>query len=211
MFDKRLLIVPALVVSTVVVGTIYLSSDKNASQLSVFADPVSYSVTIDVDHPLLPTQDETMYAFRLHNAGAYGALKAPSSEAIKTLPEGHAGYVFSFTSPNQSFFSVKVKEGGSTDYEIGGVKRTLWGIPHPTKVKLVYNDGGKNLTANTLPYPANNWQEQQTEGEVLQNGDKSISYAIKDPSVATTSWDTSINTGSGTIYVRSMTIEYTCS
>ncbi|MBO6285128.1 MAG: hypothetical protein J6O18_02295 [Bacilli bacterium] len=205
MFDKRLLIVPALVVSTVVVGTIYLSSDKNASQLTVSADPVSYSVTIDVDHPLLPTQDKTMYAFKLHNAGAYGALNAPSSEAIKTLPEGHAGYVFSFTTQSRTFFSMKIRGGEYTDYEIGGVKQTLWGIPHPTKVQLVYKGA---VTVNTTPYPGNNWEKTvQT-----QNGDTTVSYTIKDSSVTTTSWDTSIeNDNGGTIYVRSMTIEYTCS
>ena len=209
MFDKRVLIVPALVVSTVVAGTIYLSSDKNTSQLSVSADPVSYSVTIDVNNPLLRTQSDTVYAFRLHNAGAYSALKAPNSEAISTtnLPEKYKDYLFSFTTQSRTFFSMKITGGEYTDYEIGGVKQTLWGIPHPTKVQLVYNDDGKNLTANTVPYPSDNWKKT----EDLQNGDKSISYTIINSSRATTSWDTSIDAEmGGTIYVRSMTIEYTC-
>ncbi len=211
MFDKRLLIVPALVVSTVVVGTIYLCSDKNTSQLAASADPVSYSVTIDVNHPLLPTKSDTNYAFRLHNDGAYSALYVPQVGTLSTtLPAGYEGYVFSFTAQNNTYFEVRTKIWESTDY-VEGVK--LWGIPNPTKVELVYNDAGENLTLNAVPYPSNKWGTRQTEQ--VKNGGKTdtrISYTVKDSSVASTSWSTSIATaGLHTIYVRSMTIWYTCS
>ena len=55
MFDKRLLIVPTLVVSIVVAGTIYLSSDQKASPLATEAASIQYSATIDVAHPLYAT------------------------------------------------------------------------------------------------------------------------------------------------------------
>lgn len=212
MFNKRLLIVPALVVSTVVVGTIYLSSDKNPSQLTVSAGIASYSVTIDVNHPLLPAQDKTNYPFRLHNTGAYSALYVSKSGALSTtLPAGYEDYVFSFTTDDDSYFQMRTKNWESTDY-VEDVKQTLWGIPNPTKVELVYNDAGENLTLNAVPYPSSKWGTQQTEQ--VKNGDKTdtrISYTDNDPSVASASWSTSIATaGLHTIYVRSMTVWYTC-
>ena len=212
MFDKRLLIVPALVVSTVVGGAIYMSADKK-TQLAVSADPVLYSATIDVDHPLLPTQYKTTYAFKLNNPGAYGAFKVTESTAISTdLPKDKKEYAFSWTAFDRSCFQIIIKVWKETYYEIDGVGETLWGIPNPTKVELIYNDAGNNLAVDTKPLYGSNWGNEQIVN--LPNGDKSISYTVIDPSVASTYWSTCINTdtsGGGTIYVRSMTIWYTCS
>lgn len=206
MFDKRLLIVPTLVVSTVVAGTIYLSLDKNTSQLAASANPVSYSATIDVSHPLYATNSSDYFAFGLHNVGAYGGLRPNNGGTLSTsLPAGYENYAFSWTAPASKSFQIYI-ENWDMKCEIGGVDHTLWGIPCAYKVELVYNKGGASYSVNAIPYY--NWSKKSEVVDPKTN-DVTVTYEDTNSSGDNTYWSVSMS-ASGTIYIRSMTIWYLC-
>ena len=207
MFDKRLLIVSALVVSTVVAGTIYLSLDKNASQLAVSAGPVSYSTTIDVNHPLYATDSSDYFAFGLHNAGAYGGFRPVEGGTLGfNLPDGYEDYAFSWTAPGSKYFQIFIKNW-DMKCRIGGVEHTLWGIPGAYKVELVYNKGGASYSVNGIPYY--NWAKKSEVVDPVTK-DVTVTYEDTNSSGDNTYWSVSMSESS-TMYVRSMTIWYTCS
>ncbi len=207
MFDKRLLIVPALVVSIVVAGTIYLSSDQKASPLATEAASIQYSATIDVAHPLYATDSKDYYAFGLHNAGAYGGLRPYDGTLSTSLPAGYKNYAFSWTASASKPFNIYI-ENWSVECKVGGAGEvsTLWGIPNARKVELVYNKGGGSYSVNARPI--GNWSKKSEETDPKTN-DVTVTYEDDNSPGDNSSWSVSMS-ASSTIYIRSMTIWYLC-
>lgn len=185
------------------------------ANISAFADnnpSNEYTTTINKSNGLrVSDNNETKYVFKLHdNSDELGFFYITKPEWTKFNLDGdYSDCLFSWSNPNgtSSYFSVDLVVREETTYNkalIDGKYYNTRGFPGAYRITTVYKESSPGLNFKTIPDYG--WTLKSKE----QDGDLITAVAEKNPSGSYYDamdwclWEV------GTIYIKSITIEYTC-
>ena len=186
----------------------------NNRSFEVFAQgntPNHYTAVIDSSNRLKATDQSDRYAFQLHGNDEYGCFYL-ASYWFEINPKGkYSDYIMSWTKPsdtNASYFQIFVCDRGEelpNLYEVDGKEYYLRGFPGAYKVTTVYSLSDPNLDVQ-LRGNVGGWQQTSR----VVDGDLITEVTEKESGSSSSRFDW-ILWDTGTIYIKSIKIEYTCS
>ena len=192
------------------IATVFVSKD-NTQAFAGENTPSTYTATIDKDNRLVAYGMSDSFAFRLHDSEEYGYFVTSAPAWLDRNPTGdYADYAFSWNNTDGStyYFEIQLKDRGENYPEtVEGKSRFLRGFPGATKITTIYSKSVDTLQINRA-YPGTGWTQSAEESI----GDNLYKIVATKKSGQTEysqlmSWSTK---SIGTLYVKSITIEYMC-
>lgn len=211
MNKKTVLLLGLTATTTMAAVGVALLGDKEVNQRAFAQDvePGRYVAVIDANNRIKTTSDSDRYGFRLHNGEEYGLFYTQVGERLDISPTGaYSDYAFAWDNPDgtSKYCEIFFRDfGNSRSYEIDGKVRALRGFPGIKKVTTVYKNPSNIRVDNTRPSSA--W------GLTTETDEKTglITEVTTAPAnLGTTDGITWCSREVGTIYIKSITIEYTC-
>ena len=212
MNKKTVLLLGLTATTTMAAVGVALLSDKEVNQRAFAQDPEpgTYVAVIDANNRLKTTGDVDRYGFRLHNGEEYGYLYSSEGERLDINPTGvYSDYAFAWNNPDgqpkycQIFFR---NLGDTRTYEVDGKDRALRGFPGIKKVTTVYINPSNIKVDDTQPTSAWGYTTETDEETGLIT-----EIATAPANIGAVDYTLWCTRSVGTIYIKSITIEYTCS
>ena len=182
----------------------------NKDNIKAFAEdvaPGNYTAVIDSNNRLKTTNFDQRYAFQLHNGSEYGYFTG-RTDWLNINPTGvYSDYAFSWRRPaNQSdnFFMIQLVTNDKS-YIVEGKSCLLRGFPGAYRITTVYSESSDNLDFDVCP--TYGW----TTKSLSKSGD--LITAVAEKNVGATKYSSNMDwclREEGTIYIKSITIEYYC-
>ena len=212
MKSKRVLIglsVGALMAS--VAATIFAGN----ADVRTYAEPIepgNYSAEISSSNRLKTTSDSGWYGIRLHGGQEYGFFYVSDVSWLDLNPTGeYSDYAFSWTKPGPEgnrYFEITLGALEESSYyrtTIDGKQHYVRGFPGAYRITTVYSESSSNLDVRVCPSSGWTLKSKTTEGNLItavaEKNNDDDNYSKK---MTWTLWD------EGTIYIKSITIDYTC-
>ncbi len=211
MNKKTVLLLGLTATTTMAAVGVALLGDKEVNQRAFAqdAEPGRYVAVIDANNRLRPTGDTDRYGFRLHNGEEYGYFYSSDGERLDINPTGaYSDYAFAWDNPDgtSKYCEIFFRDFGNTrTYEIDGKVRALRGFPGIKKVTTVYLNPSNIRVDDTRPTTAWGFTTETDEKTGLIT-----EIATAPENLGTIDYTTWTTRSVGTIYIKSITIEYTC-
>lgn len=212
MNKKRLTLGITFTVLMAATLSVTLLNNTTFKVLAQNGQPQNYVASIDKDNRLKPGTNAGRFGFKLHGSEEYGFFHASSPEWININPTGeYSDYAFSWTNTDGSskYFEIKLAERPETSYyqeTIDGKSRYLRGFPGANKITTVFYNPNKLSFDESEPYSG--WSCERTYDDDTQlTTDVATLTASQQPDDNHLAW---CLREQGSIYIKSITIEYTC-
>lgn len=190
---------------------------SNQRPIDTFAEnnPSSnYTAVIDKDNRLKPGTSSGWFGIQLHGSEEYGFFNVSAPSWININPtDEYSDYAFSWENSDGSskFFSVDLYELPESSYyteRIDGKDRYLRGFPGAYRITTVFYNPGNITFDDSEPLNEAGWGFERTydEGTKLTT-DVTTWVGPEKPDKNQMVW---CSRQEGTIYIKSITIEYTC-
>lgn len=212
MNKKRLTLGITFTVLMAAALSVTLLNNTTFKVLAQNGQPQNYVASIDKDNRLKPGTSDGWFGFKLHGSEEYGCFYASHAEWININPTGeYSDYAFSWTNTDGSdyYFEIDLSELPETSYykeTIDGKSRYLRGFPGANKITTVFYN--PNKLSFDKSKPSSGWNCERTNDDDTQlTTDVATLTASEQPSNNSLTW---CLREQGSIYIKSITIEYTC-
>ena len=185
----------------------------NSGSLEAFAqtrEAKNYTAVINSSNRLKATDTGNRYGFQLHGNDEYGCFYFGQYWFDVNPTEAYSDYILSWTMPegkDSSYFQISVCDRGeelANKYKIDGKDYYLRGFPGAYRVTTVYSLSDPDLRFYTRGN-SGGWTE--TSKTIDGNLITLVTEKTSESSSMRFDW---ILSNPGTVYIKSITIEYTC-
>ena len=193
------------------IATIFVTK-ANVPARAESETPSNYVAEISKANNLISYGILNSRAFRLHGGDEYGyfymSATAVENGWFDPSPSGdYSDYAFSWTNKNGNsyFFEILLYDNGTSNRErINGEYHYLRGFPGAYRITTVYSLSSSPLNFDPCR-PNSSWDCTKTiEGNLITE------VATKKPDSASDNYMNWCLREEGTVYIKSITIEYTC-
>ena len=165
----------------------------------------NYTVVIDSSNRLKMSDQSNICGFRLHGGEEYGYFNINQVNRINLNPtDDYSDYAFSFTNPDGQSYYLQICLYELTNHKriVDGKERNLRGFPGAYRITTVYKNPDDISTYDFCPRVGWSYSKSKPDAEGLITA-----VATKNEQYNYMNWTTD---EVGTIYIKSITIEYTC-
>lgn len=185
---------------------------KNVETFAENNQQGTYTAVIDSSNRLKTTSNSSRFVFKLHGGSEYGYMYASSPTRLNINPtDKYSDYAFSWenTDGTDKYFEIFLEEFEETNYykvDVDGKTHFLRGFPGAFRITTVFSN--PNEISFDLSNPYYGWVcSRSTDEKTGLTTDVATIDASVQPSNNHLDW---CSRQAGSIYIKSITIEYTC-
>lgn len=172
----------------------------------------TYTAVIDSSNRLKATSSEGRFVFKLHGGSEYGYMYVSSPTWLNINPTGkYSDYAFSWenTDGTSKYFEIFLRELAESSFytfNVDGKNCFARGFPGAFRITTVFSNPNKISVDESNPYAGWKCSRSTDEETGLTTDVATINVSVQ-PSDNHIDW---CSREAGTIYIKSITIEYTC-
>ena len=172
----------------------------------------TYTAVIDSSNRLKETSNSNRFAFNLHGGSEYSYMNVSSPTWLNINPTGdYSDYAFSWenTDGTSKYFQIYLKEFEESSYytiDVEGKNYYARGFPGAFRITTVFSNPNKIRVDQSNPHAGWVCSRSTDEKTGLTTDIATINVSVQ-PSDNYLAWS---SREIGTIYIKSITIEYTC-